>query len=197
MTVPTRGGIGSSLWRLQHVWQESPKGLLVNSTQVVGVVAPGWRPLWYARWRNALVQGLFGRGRDPTWMLQQWLQHCVEEVSLKLGHCLRTAMGLVWMEHQGCADHAAWPAAEVKAAVLGSWCMARLRPQGHGTVACKAQQHWHCLPFCCVWLQCPLQVGNLEHILPSLYAAAAATKDDGDGARGEGHGTTGGLRDEL
>ena len=83
MTVPTRWGIGSSLWRLQHEWQDSPEGLLVTSSQVVGVVEPGWRPMWYARWRNALVRGLFSQGRDPEWMLHKWLQHCVEEVSAR------------------------------------------------------------------------------------------------------------------
>lgn len=81
MTVPTRLGIGSSLWQLQHTWQDSPQGLVVNSSQRVGVVQPAWRPLWYAKWRNALVRGMFARGRDPVWLLQQWLHHCVEEVS--------------------------------------------------------------------------------------------------------------------
>jgi hypothetical protein len=81
LTVPTEWGIGSSLWRLQHTWQDSPEGLFVTSSQVVGVLEPGWRPMWYARWRNALVQGLFARGRDPVWMLQQWIHHCIEEVS--------------------------------------------------------------------------------------------------------------------
>jgi hypothetical protein len=81
LTVPTDWGISSSLWQLQHTWWDTPEGLVVSSSQVVGVVKPGWRPLWYARWRNALVRGLFARGRDPVWMLQQWLHHCIEEVS--------------------------------------------------------------------------------------------------------------------
>lgn len=80
MTIPSRWGIGSSIWHLKHTWQDSPQGLLVNSSQVIGVVEPGWRSLWYARWRNALVRGMFARGRDPVWLLQQWVQHCVEEV---------------------------------------------------------------------------------------------------------------------
>jgi hypothetical protein len=87
LTVPTRWGIGSSLWQLRHSWQDTPDGLQVNSSQVVGVVEPGWRPLWYARWRNALVRGMFARGRDPVWMLEQWMKHCVEEMG-NLEHIL-------------------------------------------------------------------------------------------------------------
>lgn len=80
LTVPTRMGIGSSLWQLQHTWTDTPQGLVVSSSQVVGVVEPGWRPVWFARWRNALVRGMFARGRDAEWMLKQWIHHCVEEV---------------------------------------------------------------------------------------------------------------------
>lgn len=89
MTVPTMLGIGLSCWHLQHAWQDTPDGLLVTSSQVVGVEQPGWRPLWYTRWRNALLQGMYSRGRDPVWMLQQWLHHCVEEVSeLPVDSCI-------------------------------------------------------------------------------------------------------------
>jgi hypothetical protein len=97
MTVPTRWGIGSSLWQLQHTWQDSPQGLLVNSSQRVGVVEPGWRPLWYAKWRNALVRGMFARGRDPVWMLEQWTHHCVEEVGCCCCYCLVWLLLRPWM----------------------------------------------------------------------------------------------------
>lgn len=87
LIVPTRWGIGSSLWQLRHSWRDTPEGLQVNSSQVVGVVEPGWRPLWYARWRNALVRGMFAQGREPVWMLEQWMRHCVEEMG-NLEHIL-------------------------------------------------------------------------------------------------------------
>jgi hypothetical protein len=85
LTVPTRMGIGSSLWQLHHTWRDTPQGLVVGSSQVVGVVEPGWRPVWYARWQNALVRGMFARGRGAERMLEQWMHHCVEEVRMFVG----------------------------------------------------------------------------------------------------------------
>lgn len=80
LTIPPALGLSSSIWRLQHTWADSPAGLLVNSTQSVGALQPGPRPLWFARLRNALVRGLFGRGHNPVWLLERWVQHCIEEV---------------------------------------------------------------------------------------------------------------------
>lgn len=63
--------------------------------QVVGVVDPAWRPVWFARGRNAIIRGVFGRGRDPHMLLSSWVQHCIEEVScnwkLPVGAALKAA----------------------------------------------------------------------------------------------------------
>eukprot|EP00878_Enallax_costatus_P000787 GHUV01000909.1.p1 GENE.GHUV01000909.1~~GHUV01000909.1.p1 ORF type:complete len:352 (+),score=47.35 GHUV01000909.1:97-1152(+) len=87
VTVPTWTGLGPTFWNLKHEWQDTPAGLAINSTQVVGVVDPAWRPIWFARLRNAIPRGLFSQGRDPTWMLSQWVEHCVEEIG-NLEHIL-------------------------------------------------------------------------------------------------------------
>jgi hypothetical protein len=49
LTVPTKTGLGETFWNLRHSWVDTPDGVLINSTQVVGVVEPAWRPLWFAR----------------------------------------------------------------------------------------------------------------------------------------------------
>jgi hypothetical protein len=49
LTVPSKTGLGETFWNLRHSWLDTPDGVLINSTQVVGVVEAAWRPLWFAR----------------------------------------------------------------------------------------------------------------------------------------------------
>jgi hypothetical protein len=49
LTVPSNTGLGETFWNLRHSWVDTPHGVLINSTQVIGVVEPAWRPLWFAR----------------------------------------------------------------------------------------------------------------------------------------------------
>jgi hypothetical protein len=50
LSVPSSTGLGETFWNLRHSWVDTPDGVLINSTQVVGVVEPAWRPMWFARW---------------------------------------------------------------------------------------------------------------------------------------------------
>lgn len=79
MSVPSWLGNGKSCWRLIHSWRDTPKGAVVTSVQTIGVPGDSWRPLWFARLRNAVVRGLFGRGHPALTAAAVWLHHCVEE----------------------------------------------------------------------------------------------------------------------
>eukprot|EP00775_Hariotina_reticulata_P007167 gene7167-7381_t len=102
MSTPNRLGLDDTFWRLQHTWVDTPTGVVINSSQVVGVERPGWRPIWFARLRNAIVRGKFKKAvGNPSDMLEQWIRHCVEEFG-NLEHILpslyaqgaKTASGL-------------------------------------------------------------------------------------------------------
>jgi hypothetical protein len=54
LSVPSSTGLGETFWNLRHSWADTPDGVVVNSSQVVGVVEPAWRPLWFARWARPL-----------------------------------------------------------------------------------------------------------------------------------------------
>jgi hypothetical protein len=79
MSVPSWLGNGKSCWRLVHSWRDTPEGAVVTSVQTIGVPGASWRPLWFARLRNAVVRGLFGRGHPALTAADAWLHHCVEE----------------------------------------------------------------------------------------------------------------------